>query len=223
MAHSGINLIFEGQNFVRLMSGLLVTVRVALISIALGGILGIVLGVLRTFHNRLLRLILRLYLEFFRIIPTVALLFLFYYILPKNMNLNLPAEEVATLVFTLWMAAEASDIVRGALQSVPQHQVESGLAIGLSQNQLYRYVLIPQSIKLMLPALINLISRIIKTTSLLLLISVLDVINVGQQIIEANQQQYPQGAFWIYGTIFFLYFIICYPFSILAKHLQQSK
>lgn len=139
------------------------------------------------------------------------------------MNLNLPAEEVATLVFTLWMAAEASDIVRGALQSVPQHQVESGLAIGLSQNQLYRYVLIPQSIKLMLPALINLISRIIKTTSLLLLISVLDVINVGQQIIEANQQQYPQGAFWIYGTIFFLYFIICYPFSILAKHLQQSK
>lgn len=223
MAHSGINLIFEGQNFIRLMGGLLITIRVALISIAIGGVLGIVLGVLRTLHNRVLRFILRLYLEFFRIIPTVALLFLFYYILPKNMNLNLPAEEVATLVFTLWMAAEASDIVRGALQSVAQHQVDSGLAIGLTQGQLYRYVLIPQSIKLMLPALINLITRIIKTTSLLLLISVLDVINVGQQIIEANQRQYPQGAFWIYGTIFVLYFIICYPFSILAKRLQRNK
>lgn len=223
MAHSGINIIFEGANFARLMGGLWVTIRVALISIAIGGVLGILLGVLRTFHNRLLRFILRLYLEFFRIIPTVALLFLFYYILPKDMHLNLPAEEVAVIVFTLWMAAEASDIVRGALESVPQHQIESGLAIGLSRNQLYRFVLVPQSIKLMMPALINLVTRIIKTTSLLLMISVLDVINVGQQIIEANQQQYPQGAFWIYGAIFFLYFIICYPFSLLAKRLQRNK
>lgn len=223
MAHSGINLLFEGQNFIRLMHGLWITVRVSLIAIIAGGILGLFLGVLRTFKNRLLRFVLRLYLEFFRIIPTVALLFLFYYTLSKDLKVNLPAEQVATLTFTLWMAAEASDIVRGALISVPQHQVESGLAIGLSQAQLYRYVLVPQSIKLMLPATMNLISRIIKTTSLLLMISVVDVINVGQQIIEANQQQYPEGAFWIYGIIFILYFIICYPFSLLAKKLQKNN
>ncbi|MCH4171340.1 MAG: amino acid ABC transporter permease [Lactobacillus sp.] len=222
MAHSGINLIFEGQNLPRLLGGLWITIRVALIAIIAGGVLGIFLGVLRTFKNRFLRFILRLYLEFFRIVPTVVLLFLFYYILPKSMNLNLPAAEVATLVFTLWMAAEASDIVRGALISVPQHQVDSGLAIGLNRSQLYYYVLIPQSLKLMLPAMMNLISRIIKTTSLLLLISVLDVINVGQQIIEANQKQYPQGAFWVYGVIFVLYFLICYPFSLLAKKLQKD-
>jgi polar amino acid transport system permease protein len=101
------------------------------------------------------------------------------------------------------------------------HQVESGKAIGLSTVQLYRYVLVPQSVHLMIPATINLMTRIIKTTSLLLLISVVDVINVGQQIIEANSHRYQDGAFWVYGFIFILYFILCYPLSRLARRLER--
>lgn len=203
------------------MGGLYVSAKIAFLSIFFGGILGIVLGVLRTLHNPLLRLLLRLYLEFFRIVPTIVLLFLFYYILPQSFNINYKADTVGTIVFSLWMAAEMSDIVRGALISVPMHQVESGKAIGLSTVQLYRYVLVPQSVHLMIPATINLMTRIIKTTSLLLLISVVDVINVGQQIIEANSHRYQDGAFWVYGFIFILYFILCYPLSRLARRLER--
>ncbi|WP_026683528.1 amino acid ABC transporter permease [Heyndrickxia coagulans] len=221
MGHSGINIFFEGANFLRLLGGLYVSAKIAFLSIFFGGILGIVLGVLRTLHNPLLRLLLRLYLEFFRIVPTIVLLFLFYYILPQSFNINYKADTVATIVFSLWMAAEMSDIVRGALISVPRHQVESGKAIGLSTVQLYRYVLVPQSIHLMIPATINLMTRIVKTTSLLLLISVVDVINVGQQIIEANSHRYQDGAFWVYGFIFILYFILCYPLSRLARRLER--
>lgn len=221
MGHSGINIFFEGANFLRLLGGLYVSAKIAFLSIFFGGILGIVLGVLRTLHNPLLRLLLRLYLEFFRIVPTIVLLFLFYYILPQSFNINYKADTVATIVFSLWMAAEMSDIVRGALISVPMHQVESGKAIGLSTVQLYRYVLVPQSIHLMIPATINLMTRIVKTTSLLLLISVVDVINVGQQIIEANSHRYQDGAFWVYGFIFILYFILCYPLSRLARRLER--
>lgn len=223
MQHSGIELLFQGHNLARLLVGLRTTVVIALIALVLGLILGLGLGILRTLHNRVLNFILRLYLEFFRIVPTVVLLFLFYYILPRQFKINLPANEVAVLVFALWVAAEFSDIVRGALQSVPKHQSESGLALGLNSWQLFRYVLVPQAVRLMLPATINLATRVVKTTSLLMLISVIDVISVGQQIVEANNTEYPNGIFWIYGLIFLFYFGVNSPLSYLAKKLERSK
>lgn len=223
MAHSGINVLFEGTNFLRLMGGLWTAIWIAGLSLILGLALGTILGMFRTMKSRIIRFILRLYLEFFRIVPTVVLLFLVYYILPRQFNVNWPATWMAVLAFTLWVAAEFSDIVRGALESVPEHQRESGLALGLNQRQLFRYVLLPQALRLELPATINLATRVIKTTSLLLMISIMDVINVGQQIIEANNQTYPTGVFWVYGLIFILYFIIDYPLSKWAKHLTAKQ
>lgn len=223
MAHSGINVLFEGTNFARLMGGLWTAIWIAGISLVLGLVLGTILGMLRTLKSKIIRFILVLYLEFFRIVPTVVLLFLAYYILPRQFNINWPATWMAVLAFTLWVSAEFSDIVRGALESVPEHQRESGLALGLSQWQLFRYVLLPQAVRLELPATINLATRVIKTTSLLLMISIMDVINVGQQIIEANNQTYPTGVFWVYGLIFILYFIIGYPLSKWAKHLTAKQ
>jgi polar amino acid transport system permease protein len=223
MAHSGINVLFEGTNFARLMGGLWTAVWIAAISLIIGLALGTILGMLRTLHNRVIRFILLMYLEFFRIVPTVVLLFLAYYILPRQFNVNWPATWMAVLAFSLWVSAEFSDIVRGALESIPAHQRESGLALGLNQWQLFCYVLLPQAIRLELPATINLATRVIKTTSLLLMISIMDVINVGQQIIEANNQNYPTGVFWVYGLIFILYFIIDYPLSRWAKHLTAKQ
>lgn len=223
MVHSGINVLFEGTNFARLMGGLWTSVWIAALSLIIGLALGTVLGMLRTLHNRVIRFILLMYLEFFRIVPTVVLLFLVYYILPRQFNVNLPATWMAVLAFSLWVSAEFSDIVRGALTSIPKHQRESGLALGLDQWQLFRYVLLPQAVRLELPAMINLATRVIKTTSLLLMISIMDVINVGQQIIEANNQTYPTGVFWVYGLIFILYFIIDYPLSRWAKHLTAKE
>ncbi|GFP03422.1 hypothetical protein LHEY10_13510 [Lactobacillus helveticus] len=130
---------------------------------------------------------------------------------------------MAVLAFSLWVAAEFSDIVRGAIESVPKSQRESGLALGLSKIQLFRYVLLPQAVKLELPATINLATRVIKTTSLLLVISIMEIINVGQQIIEANNQQYPTGVFWVYGLIFILYFVLDYPLSAWAKKLTKES
>ena len=106
---------------------------------------------------------------------------------------------------------------------MPLAQKESGLALGLSKTQLFLYVLLPQAFKLELPATINLATRVIKTTSILMLISVMDVINVGQQIIEANNQKFPTGVFWVYGLIFFFYFILDYPLSVWAKSLMAKQ
>lgn len=222
MAHSGINVLFEGTNFARLMGGLWTAIWIAALALIIGLALGTLLGLLRTMNNKIVRFILMLYLEFFRIVPTVVLLFLVYYILPRQFHVNWPATWMAVLAFALWVSAEFSDIVRGALESVPVHQRETGLALGMNEWQLFRYVLLPQAFRLELPATINLATRVIKTTSLLMMISIMDVINVGQQIIEANNQTYPTGVFWVYGLIFFLYFIVDYPLARWAKHLMAE-
>lgn len=223
MAHSAINVLFTGNNFSRILQGLWTSVWIAGGSLIIGLILGTLLGILRTLPNKIMRFILRLYLEFFRIVPTIVLLFLFYYILPRTFHINWPASWMAVLAFSLWVAAEFSDIVRGALESVPLVQKESALALGLSRVQLLRYVLLPQAVQLELPATINLATRVIKTTSLLMMISIMDVIAIGQQIIEANNQKYPTAVFWIYGLIFFLYFIIDYPLSKWSKRLAAKQ
>ena len=223
MAHSAINVFFAGNNFSRILQGLWTSVWIAGVSLIIGLVLGTFLGVLRTLPNKIIRFILRLYLEFFRIVPTIVLLFLFYYILPRSFHINWPASWMAVLAFALWVAAEFSDIVRGAIESVPIVQKESGLALGLSKVQLFRYVLLPQAVQLELPATINLATRVIKTTSLLMMISIMDVIAIGQQIIEANNQKYPTAVFWIYGLIFFLYFIIDYPLSVWSKRLAAKQ
>ncbi|MCO6534656.1 amino acid ABC transporter permease [Lactobacillus sp.] len=223
MAHSAIDVIFTGNNFARILDGLWTSVWISVVSLAVGLILGTLFGILRTMPNKIIRFILRLYLEFFRIVPTIVLLYLFYYILPRSFHIDWPASWMAILAFALWVAAEFSDIVRGALESVPLVQKESGLALGLSPTQLFRYVLLPQAMKLELPATINLATRVIKTTSLLMMISIIDVIAVGQQIIEANNQKYPTAVFWIYGLIFVLYFVIDYPLSLWSKKLAAKQ
>lgn len=79
-----------------------------------------------------------------------------------------------------------SDLVRGALSSIPKHQYESSEALGLSKVQTYLYIIIPQTLRRLIPLSINLITRMIKTTSLILMIGVVEVLKVAQQIIEAN-------------------------------------
>lgn len=220
MELSGIEVLFEGNNFSRLLGGLWVSVKVSALALIIGIPVGIILGALRTVPNRILNWTLRLYLEFFRIVPTLVLLFLAYYILPRELGFRVGGETVAVVAFALWVAAEMSDIVRGALISVPVPQVEGARALGLRRVQQLQHVQIPQSINLMVPATINLATRVIKTTSLLLLISVVDLVNVGQQIMEANRQQHPDAAFWVYSFIFVLYFLACYPLAAAANRLE---
>ncbi|MBP2636213.1 MAG: glnP 1 [Firmicutes bacterium] len=222
MLSSGINVLADGSNFSRLLGGLLITARIAFISIILGSLLGVIIGLARTSKVKVLRFLCRFYLELFRIIPILVWLFFVYFGVTGILDIHLDGELVAVIVFSLWGAAEMGDIVRGALESLPKHQTESGKALGLSFWQLYRFVLLPQATRRLLPGAINLSTRMVKTTSLVVMIGVIDVVKVGQQIIERSILKEPTASFWIYGFIFILYFIICYPLSILSKKLEAK-
>ena len=113
------------------------------------------------------------------------------------------------------------DLVRGALISIPRHQYDSAAALGMTRMQTFFYIIVPQTVRRLLPLAINLTTRMIKTTSLVVLIGMVEVLKVGQQIIDVNRFDYPTAALWIYGVVFILYFLVCWPISLLAKRLEQ--
>ena len=206
------------QIFSALLEGLWVTLRIALLSIIFSVIFGIILGIIMNSKNIIVRMITRIYLEIFRIIPVIVWLFIVFFWIPMGTGLNITGEGAAVLVFSMWGSAEMGDLVRGAIESLPKIQSESAKSIGLNKIQIYYYVLIPQALKRVIPSAINLSTRVIKTTSLVVLIGVVDVVKKGQQIIERTK-----SAFLIYALLFFIYFIICYPLSYYSRKLEKSR
>lgn len=137
------------------------------------------------------------------------------------MGWNLPGEGAAVIVFVMWGTAEMGDLVRSALLSIPGHQYESSEALGFSRTQAYFYIILPQTLRRLIPVSINLITRMIKTTSLILMIGVVEVLKVGQQIIEANRMSSPNAAFGVFLVIF-LCFVICWSVSMTARYLEKK-
>ncbi|AQQ16103.1 Inner membrane amino-acid ABC transporter permease protein YecS [Corynebacterium glaucum] len=218
---SDLEVLAQGNNFARLLQGLGVSVQIALISMALSIVLGTLLGVVMTSKSKIVRVVTQFYLQFVRIMPQLVLLFLVYFDLTRGFGINLDAKVAAIIVFTLWGTAEMGDLVRASIQAVPRHQYLSAAALGIEGRDLYRHVVLPQAVRGLLPLTINLTNRMIMTTSLVALIGVVEVLKVAQQIIDANRFDYPSAALWIYGVVFVLYFLVCFPISLAARKLEE--
>ncbi|EJP20601.1 MAG: amino acid ABC transporter permease [Lachnoanaerobaculum sp.] len=223
MPDLGLDVVFKGKNAIRLLGGLGIALRISLISVLISIPLGILVGILMTFKNPILKAVLRVYLEIIRIMPQLVLLFIVFFGSTRALGIDISAELSAIIVFSLWGTAEMGDLVRGAIISIPKHQYESSEALGLSKKQTFIYIIIPQTIKRLIPLSINLITRMIKTTSLVLMIGVVEVIKVAQQITEANRNSSPNAAFGVYLVVFMMYFIACTPISMLARYLEKRN
>ncbi|MFM5702644.1 amino acid ABC transporter permease [Aeromonas caviae] len=193
------------------------TLAISLLAILFATLGGLGYGVLAQQGGRLTQGVLRVYLELFRVVPVLVWLYLFFFGLPIFFGLDIPAFWCAVLVLALWGASEVGEVVRGGLNSLARGQQEAGLALGLSRWQLYRHVLLPQALQRLTPPTINIYTRIIKTSSLAVLIGVVEVIKVGQQIIERTY-----GSLLIYGLLFLFFFLACYPLSLASRRLEQQ-
>lgn len=221
MLDLGLDVLFKGTNMLRLLQGLWVAVKISLVSIVISLPLGVAAGYLMTLKNKVVRAIFRVYLEIVRIMPQLVLLFIVYFGTTRALGWDLSGEAASIIVFVFWGTAEMGDLVRGALISIPKHQYESSQALGLSKFQTNVYVIIPQTIRRLVPLSINLITRMIKTTSLVLMIGVVEMLKVAQQIIEANRMVSPNAAFGVFLVVFILYFLVCWPISMLARKLEK--
>ncbi|MFB4392811.1 MULTISPECIES: amino acid ABC transporter permease [unclassified Pseudomonas] len=214
MASSAIELLLV--SLPQLAKGAGQTLAISALGIVLATLGGVLYGVLATLGKRFLNIALQVYLELFRAIPVLVWLYLVFFGLPIFFSLSIPSFWCAVLVLGLWGASEVGEVVRGALHSLPRGQREAGLSIGLSGWQLYRHVLLPQALKRMTPPTINLYTRIIKTSSLAVLIGVVEVIKAGQQIIERTYE-----SVLIYSVLLLFFFFVCYPLSSASRALER--
>ncbi len=222
MQDLGIDVLFKGTNGLRLLEGLWVSLRISLISVVISLTVGTLVGIVMTKKHPVIRFLTTLYLEVVRFMPQMVLLFIVFFGSTRVLGWDLDAEVSAVIVFSFWGIAEMSDLTRGALISIPKHQYESAEALGFSGKQVYLLIVIPQTLRRLIPLSINLITRMIKTTSLVMMIGVVEVLKVGQQIIEANRTASPNAAFGVYAAVFLLYFLACWPISLLAKRLERK-
>lgn len=175
------------------LSGLLVTVEIAVLGLIIGILLGTLIAVVRVtpkykLFPKILDGICNVYVAFFRGTPMVVQLLIGYYVLFPAMNLAIDAVIVAVLIFGLNSAAYVSEIMRSGIQSVDVGQLEAARALGLPYSTSMLKIVIPQSIKNILPTLGNEFIVLVKDTSIVSFIAVVDLTKAFRQIGDATYE-----------------------------------
>ena len=221
MQNLGLEYIIEG--FPRLLGGMWITIKIAGIALIFSILFGFIIGIFMTTKNKIVNFILRIFLEAFRLIHPLIWLFIFFFGFSFIPNFQTDNISVSIVVFTLWGSFEIGDLVRSYIKSLPISQFESSMAIGLSKVQMYTFVLIPQIVIRVTPSIVNLATRLIKTTSLVFLIGVPELLKVSQSIIQVVYYNNPNSiiSFSMYLFLLVLYFCLCYPLSLFARFLEK--
>jgi His/Glu/Gln/Arg/opine family amino acid ABC transporter permease subunit len=188
------------------------TLRLALPAIALGFVLGTLIGLARLARTRWINIPATIYVEFFRGVPLVMVIFWFWFIIPMLLGRSLPEYSVALTAFVVFEAAYLAEIVRAGIQSVPRGQVEAATATGLPRAQMMRHVILPQALRNMVPALATQFIVLLKDTSLASIIGYVDLTKAAQ--IVNNREIRP---FELYLFIALVYWICSYAMSRCAQ------
>lgn len=194
------------------------TLRLAIPAIVLGFVLGIFIGLARLAQRRWIRVPATMYVEFFRGVPLVMVIFWIWFVIPQLLRLPIPEYGVALTAFVIFEAAYFGEIVRAGVQSVPRGQVEAATALGMTATQSMARVVLPQALRNMVPALVTQMIVLFKDTSLASIIGYLDLTKAAQ--IVNNREIRP---FELYLFIAVVYWICTYSMSMVARRFERLK
>ena len=192
------------------------TLRLAIPAIILGFLLGIAVGLARLAQARWIRVPATMYVEFFRGVPLVMVIFWIWFIIPQLLRMPIPEYGVALTAFVIFEAAYFGEIVRAGVQSVPRGQVEAATALGMTTTKTMTYVILPQALKNMIPSLVTQMIVLFKDTSLASIIGYVDLTKAAQ--IVNNREIRP---FELYLFIAVVYFVCTYSMSLLARRFER--
>lgn len=213
-----MSLILENWNFI--LQGLGMTFALAGVTLVFSTLISLALGTLAVTRFRGLRWAVRVYVELFRDIPLIVNIFFIFFGAPL-FGLDLSPFAAVTVGLSLWGGANGSEIVRAGLQSVPQHQWLSAMALGLPPWQVFLHVIGPQALKAILPPFTGLLTLLVQATSLGALVGVGEFLKVGQIIVERTTvMQGASPAFAVYAFILLVYFVICSALTWLSRYLE---
>lgn len=182
-------------------SGAMMTLIIALISVAAGFLISIPVALMSLSHRRWLRWIAGAYVEWFRNIPFIVVLYIFFYGLPFA-GLRLPEAVVGTLALAFYSSTYFSEVIRGAVLAVPKGQMEAARAIGMSYFMGMREIVAPQTLRLLLPPSTNTAISMIKETSILSTITVAEITYQG--LVVQGQTFAPFEVFMMTAVLYWL-------------------
>lgn len=194
------------------------TLRLAIPAIVLGFALGIFIGLARLAHAPWIRLPATVYVEFFRGVPLVMVIFWIWFVVPLLVRQAIPEYGVALTAFVIFEAAYFGEIVRAGVQSVPRGQVEAATALGLTSSKTMAYVVLPQALRNMVPSLVTQMIVLFKDTSLASIIGYVDLTKAAQ--IVNNREIKP---FELYLFIAVVYWVCTYSMSRVARRLEHRR
>jgi glutamate/aspartate transport system permease protein len=194
------------------------TLSVALLALVVALLVGAAVGILRTVPNRALSFFGEAYTEVFRNIPLLVQLFLWYHVLP-SIFLSLRAVPSFLLVvfgLGLFTSARVAEQIKAGIQTLPQGQRYAGLAMGLTLPQVYRYVLMPMALRIVIPPLTSESMNIIKNSSVAFAVSIAELTFFAQQAAEETSH-----GIEIYLAVSLLYFISAFAINRIALLIER--
>lgn len=206
-------------NLLFILGGFGLTLYISLISIVLSTIFGTILAIMRNGKNPVLRVIASVYIEFVRNVPNLLWIFTIFLVFQVK---STPAGIIA---FTLFTSAALAEIIRGGLNAIDHGQTEAGMSQGFTSAQIMYYIILPQAIRKMLPAIISQFVTVIKDTSLLYSVIALQELFGASQILMGRYFE-PEQVFTLYILIAVIYFVLNFAISsfshALAKRWEQA-
>lgn len=203
--------------------GFAMNIFISLMSMALGTLLGVFLGLTQLAPQKIVSTISWFLTQLFRNSPWLVILFVMLYLLPFQIDLGfvvIPFSSTAKSIIglSLVVGANISEIVRGAIQSIPSGQWEAGLAMGYTSGQIMWLIILPQALRRMIPPWMNWYAILTMGTTLTNLIGVPEGLTAVRQVLELEGERF---AIPFYTLLMLLFFIYCYPIARFTRQLER--
>lgn len=191
------------------------TLLLTAVAFGIGGILGAALAIMRLSQNRLLRGFASTYILVIQSIPVLMVLFMSYYGL-SLFGIQLPSFFAASASLAIYASAYLAEIWRGSIESVPYQQWEASSSLALTRPQQYRYIILPQAVRISLPPTVGFLVQLVKNTSIVSVVGFVELSRAGQLVNNATFQP-----FLVFTVVAAIYFMICFPLSRLSRRLEK--
>ncbi|WCK03216.1 amino acid ABC transporter permease [Agrobacterium tumefaciens] len=185
------------------------------IAFSIGSLAGGFFAIMRLSQYGSVRSVAAGYITVIQSIPVLMILFMSYYGLTL-FGFEIPPLLAASVSLSVYVSAYLAEIWRGSIQAVPQQQWEASASLALTRFQQYRYVILPQALRLSLPPTVGFLVQLVKNTSIVSVVGFVELSRAGQLVNNATFRP-----FQVFFVVALLYFAICFPLSRLSRHLER--
>lgn len=203
------------NNLPYLLKGALVTLELSVVVLIAGNLLGLVIGIVATSVGRIGQSLITAYIFVLRGIPILVIMLLGYYAFPA-LGYRVPAYVAVGVAQIIYVSAFVAEIVRSAILSVPSGQIAAARSLGMRRFSILKEIVLPQATRIAIPPLLNNSLTAIKQTSYVSVVGVWELTYAAREVVERTL-----ASFQIFLGVMAIYFIICYPLSLLARRWEQ--